>query len=240
MGPRAPAQPHDPGARGRWRRSRRVTNRLLARGVSPGPADGPHFPAPSSAAEELIPAIGLESRYAYAGRHLELLQDLSRPRIDSPQIALVAFPGAVPELSVDPGDAGDEAVGFDRAENRSRFRIDLMDLPVPILAHPERPLGPREPGVAAAAGRRDRREHTAGLRIDLLDAILGELKQVLAVEGRSCVRGDIDRAQRLPARGIERVQRAPGGKPHVLAVIGDSVHVVDARKGPVLTNDLRS
>jgi hypothetical protein len=32
----------------------------------------------------------------------------------------------------------------------------------------------------------------AGLRIDLLDAILGDLKQVLAVEGRSRMRGDID------------------------------------------------
>jgi hypothetical protein len=45
--------------------------------------------------------------------------------------------------------------------------------------------------VTAAARRRDRREHTAGFRIDPLDAILGDLKQVLAVEGRSCVRGDI-------------------------------------------------
>src|SRR5713101_7592969 len=52
---------------------------------------------------------------------------------DSPQIALVTFPGAVPELSVDPGDAGDEAVGLDRAKNRPCLGIDLMDLPVPIL-----------------------------------------------------------------------------------------------------------
>jgi hypothetical protein len=85
-----------------------------------------------------------------------------------------------------------------------------MDLPVPILPHPERPFGPREPRVTAAAGRGDRGEHTAGLRIDLLDAILGELKQVLAVEGRSGMRGDLDRAQRLPARGIEGVQLVSG------------------------------
>jgi hypothetical protein len=45
-------------------------------------------------------------------------QDLSRSRIDAPQIALVTFPGAVPELPVDPGDPGDEAVGLDRAKNR--------------------------------------------------------------------------------------------------------------------------
>ena len=56
-----------------------------------------------------------------------------------------------------------------------------MDLPVPVLTHPERPFGPREPRVAAAAGRGDRGEHTAGLQIDLLDAIPGELKQVVSI-----------------------------------------------------------
>ena len=115
--------------------------------------------------------------------------------------------------------------------------IDLMDLAVPILAHPERPFGPGEPGVAAAAGRRDRGEHAAGLRIDLLDAILGDLKQVLAVEGRSGMRGDIDRAQRLAARRIEGVQPVAGGEPDVLAVIGDAMHLVDTRKGPVFAED---
>jgi hypothetical protein len=113
-----------------------------------------------------------------------------------------------------------------------------MDLPLPTLPHPERPLGPREPRVAAAAGRRNRGEHTAGLRIDLLDAILGDLKQVLAVEGRSCIRGDIDRAHRLPARRIEGVQLVSGRKPDVLTVERDPVHVVDTRQGSILTDDL--
>jgi hypothetical protein len=40
------------------------------------------------------------------------LENLSRPRVDAPQFALVTFPGAVPELSIDPGNAGDEAVGL--------------------------------------------------------------------------------------------------------------------------------
>src|SRR4029434_9429699 len=92
--------------------------------------------------------------------------------------------------------------------------------------------------VPAGAWRRNRGEHTSRLRIDLLDAILGELIQELAVEGRSCVRGHIDRAQRLAALGIERVQRVSCGKPDVLAVIRDPVHVVDARKGSVLADDL--
>src|SRR6202521_2643715 len=91
------------------------------RGASPGPADGSHLPAASASAEELIAAIGLEPRHAYSRRHLEPLQDFSRSRIDSPQIALVIFPGAVPELSVDPGDSGDEAAGLDGAKNRPCF-----------------------------------------------------------------------------------------------------------------------
>src|SRR6266481_4888130 len=169
--------------------------------------------------------------------HVEPLQDRSRSRIDSPPIALVPFPGAVPELAVDPGDPGDEAVGLNGAKNRPCLGIDLMDLPVPILPHPERPFGPREPRVTAAAGRRDRGEHTAGLRIDLLDATLGDLKQVLAVEGRSCMRGDIDRAQRLPARRIEGAELVSGRKPDVLTVKRNPTHVVGTRKGSILAED---
>src|SRR3546814_15194432 len=90
-----------------------------------------------------------------------------------------------------------------------------MDLAIPVLPHPERLFGPGEPRVAAAAGRRNGGEHTTGLRIDLLDAILGELKQVLAVEGRSGMRGDVDRAQRLPDRRVEGVQLVAGSKPEI-------------------------
>jgi hypothetical protein len=210
---------------------------LLPRGASLGPADGPHLAATSPSAEEQIAAIGLEPRNAHSGRHLEPLQNLSRSRIDSSQIALVTFPGAVPQFSVHPGDSGNEAIGFDRAKNRSGFGIDLIDLPVPVLPHPERPFGPREPRVAAAAGRRDRGEHLAGLRVDFLDAIPGELEQVLAVEGRSCIRGDLDRAQRPPARRIEGVEPLSSSKPDVLTVIRDSMHLVDTRKRAILTSD---
>src|SRR5208337_3496902 len=97
------------------------------RGTSPGPADGSELPAPSSAAEKPITAIGLEPRHAHSRRHLEPLQDLSRSRIDSPHIALVTFPGTVPELAIDPGVPGDDAVGLDGAKNRPRLGIDLMD-----------------------------------------------------------------------------------------------------------------
>ena len=113
-----------------------------------------------------------------------------------------------------------------------------MDLPVSILPHPERPFGPREPRVTAAARRRDRGDDTAALRVDLLDAIFGELIEVLAVASRSRMGGDIDRAQRLPALGIEGLQRVSCCKPHVLTVIRDAVHVVGARKGPIFTDNL--
>jgi hypothetical protein len=206
-------------------------------GASPGPSDGPHLSASSSAAKELIAAIAFQARHADTGRHIELLQDLTRPRIYSPQIAFVTFPSAVPKLSIDPGDPGDEAAALDGAKNRPGLGINLMDLAVPILPHPQRAFGPGESGVAAAAGRRDRSKHPAGFRIDLPDTILGDLKQVLAVESRSSVRGDIDRAERLAARRIESVQLVSGGKPDLPAVISYAMHSPGSRKGPVFAND---
>jgi hypothetical protein len=116
--------------------------------------------------------------------------------------------------------------------------IDLMDLPVPMLPDPERPFGPRQPRVTAAAGRWDGGEHAAALRIDLLDAILGDLKQVLAVESRSRMRGDIKGTQRLAAHRIEGVQLVSGGNPDLLTVMRDLADAVNARKGSVLSNDV--
>jgi hypothetical protein len=69
-------------------------------------------------------------------------------------------------------------------------------------------------------------------------AILGDLKQVLlAVERRSCMCGDINRAHRLPARRIEGVQLVSSSKPDLLTVIRDPMHAVDTRKGSILTDD---
>src|SRR5262245_59356111 len=131
--PRGLVRPRPPGA---------GLEAAARRGASLGPADRPHFSGRSSSAEELIAAIGLESRNTHSGRHLERLQNFPRSGINSPQLALVTFPGAVPELSVDPGDPGDEAVGLDRAKNRPGLGIHLMDLPVVILPDPQRPFGP--------------------------------------------------------------------------------------------------
>src|SRR5262245_3535860 len=90
-------------------------SRSRRRGALPGPADGSYLAGVAAAAEELIAPIGLEPRHACSRRHLESLQDLARSRIDPPQFALVTFPGAVPELAVDPGDPGDDAVRLDGA-----------------------------------------------------------------------------------------------------------------------------
>src|SRR5262245_3657751 len=58
-----------------------------------------------------------------------------------------------------------------------------------------------------------------------------ELEQVLAVEGRSRIRNDLDRAQCLSGRRVEGVEPLSSGKPDVLTVIRDSMHVVDTRQG---------
>jgi hypothetical protein len=121
------------------------------RGGSLGPADGSHLPALSSAAEELIATNGLEPQHTHSGPYLEPFQDLSRSRIDSSHVALITFPCALPELAVNPGDPGDQAVGLVGAKSRP--------YPIPIAPHPEHPFGPSEPGITAA-GRRDRGEHT--------------------------------------------------------------------------------
>src|ERR1051326_6799099 len=202
------------------------------------PANRPHLPARSAAAEEPILAIGLEPRHAEPGRQLQLLQDFAGLRIDAPQIAFIPLPGAVPEIPVDPRDPGDEAVGFDGAKDRPGLRVDLMDLARAIFAHPEAAFRPREPRITAVAGRRNRAEHTAALRVDLLDAILGDLEQMRPVERGPGVRGDIDCAHGLAARRIQCVQPVSRGKPDIPAVVRDTSHVVDARKGSVLANNL--
>src|ERR1700752_3886745 len=205
------------------------------RGASLGPAHRSPLAGPFSSAEELIGAIGLEPGHADSRRHLQPFENLSGSRINSPQITLVTFPGGVPQLSVDPGDPGDEAVGLDGAKNGAGVGTDFMNLAVPILSDPKRTSPPREPRVTAAAGRRDGGEHTTGLGINLLDAIFSDLKQVLTVECRSCMRGDINRAQHLAAGRIEGVQLVSGSKPDLLTVVGDSMDAVGTGERAILT-----
>jgi hypothetical protein len=142
----------------------------------------------------------------------------------------------MPKLSIDPSDPGDEAVRFYGAKNLAGLRIDLIDLPVSILPDPKRTFGPRE-SRAAAAGRWDGGEYTASFGIDLVDAILGDLKQVFAIEGSSCMCRDIDRARHLSARGIKGIQLIARCKPDVLTVIANSMHSVSSRERAILLDD---
>src|SRR5690606_38935154 len=43
----------------------------------------------------------------------------------------------VQALAIRPGDAGDEAVGLQRAQDAAGLRIDLVDLALAALAHPQ-------------------------------------------------------------------------------------------------------
>jgi hypothetical protein len=61
---------------------------------------------------------------------------------------------------------------------------------------------------------------------------------VLAVEGRTGMCGDIDGPLHPPVGRIEGIQRVAGGNPDVPAIEGDSMHVVDAWKRSILTQDL--
>ena len=112
--------------------------------------------------------------------------------------------------------------------------IDLVDLPVAILPDPQRPLGPGQARVAPAAGRRDRRQDRAARRIDLEDAVVRDLVEVLAVEGRPGVAGDVERAHALAGRRLEGVQLLAAGEPDQAAVEADAVRRA-ARPGRVRT-----
>src|SRR5215216_7094179 len=111
-------------------------NEINALAIARMSANHPHFPTLPASAKELIAPIGLESRHANSSRHVNSLENLSGLRVDSPQITLAAFRRAVPQLPIDPRHAGNESIRFDRAKNRPRLGIDLMNLPAAILTHP--------------------------------------------------------------------------------------------------------
>src|SRR5690348_7999212 len=116
----------------------------------------------------------------------------------------------MPKLAVDPGNAGDETIGLDGAQYRSRFGVDLVNLAFAIFADPERPFRPGEARIAAIAGRGNGRNYATGMGIDLLDAAVGDLEQVFAVEGGAGMRGDLDGIERLAVRRVDRVQPVAG------------------------------
>ena len=107
------------------------------------------------------------------------------------------------------------------------------------LSDPERSLGPGQARVAAVGGRRDGGDDLARARVDLLDAVVGELPQELAVEGSAGVGGDGELADQRAALGIEGDDALAAGEPDVRAVEGHAVDVVHAGIGAVFAEDLR-
>ena len=114
-------------------------------------AHGADLAGRPATAIERVRSVALEPADVGACRHREALEHGAALRIDATQLALVALPGAVPELSVHPGDPGDEAVRVERAQHRARAGIDLMDLPLAILPYPQRAFRPRQPRIVTAA-----------------------------------------------------------------------------------------
>src|SRR6185369_9505630 len=203
-----------------------------------GTAHGADLAALAAAGIEEVGAVGLEPAHARARGHLEAFEDGAALGIDATDLALVAFPRAVPQLAVDPRHAGHEAVRFDRAQHRARRRVDAVDLAIAVLPDPQASLGPGEARVAAAARRGNRGDDVAAGGIDLVDPGLGDLPEVLAVERGAGVAGARQRPGHLAALGIERDQLRAAGDPHAVAVVADAGHLVGAGEGAVLANDL--
>src|SRR5689334_21381756 len=168
------------------------------------PLDRADLAALAAAAEEPVLAVGFETGDEGAFRHDELLLDRAGLGVDAAELALIAFPGRVPELAIDPGDAGHMPVGLDRAQDLAGRGIDLVDLAVVVLADPERALGPGQAGIFAVARRWDPRQHAAGLRVDLLNLLLGDLVEMRAVEGGAGMGRDMDRSHDIAAPRIDR------------------------------------
>src|SRR5262249_61250747 len=106
---------------------------------------GSRLPVVAPPEERPFAPAGSDPRHLPARGFPEPLQLFPGWGTPPPQVALAVFPGAVPQLPVDPGDTRDEAVGLDRAKDGSSLGIDLMDFPFPIPPDPERPFGPCEP-----------------------------------------------------------------------------------------------
>lgn len=179
--------------------------------------------------------IGLEARYVRAIREVRPFQHLAALGVDAAQFTLVAFPSAVPELSVEPGHARDEAVGLEGPQDIAVFRVDLIDFALAVVPDPERTFGPGQARVAALAGRWDGGENRTAPGIELVNLGIGDLVDVLAIERRACMAGDAEGALGPSGRGVKAQQVLTCGKPDVLSVVGDAGDLVELGKRTILT-----
>ncbi len=160
--------------------------------------------ASAAAAEEALAAVGFEARRCRYPAGISSCSSTS-PVCGLIRLSSLSSPSQVACHSSPSTQVTPVTKRLDSMVRRIApvLRIDLVDLAVPVLPDPERAFRPGESRVAAAAGGRDRVQHAAGLRIDLLDAVLGDLEQVLAVEGRAGMRGHVERAHGDAAVGID-------------------------------------
>src|SRR5690606_5414643 len=175
----------------------------------------------ATAIEHLI--VGGEPRHDQSGGHTERLPDLAGLGIDATDFALFVLPCAVPQLAMFPSHTGHEPVRLERPQDLAGLGVDLEDLAVVVLADPQRSFGPRHARTTAVAGSRDARDDLAAGRIDLVDAGVHQLIEVLAVEGGPRVGCDVERTLYTTGRRIERDQARAGRHPQQLPVEGHTV-----------------
>ncbi|MNP61255.1 hypothetical protein D3C76_1564200 [compost metagenome] len=73
-----------------------------------------------------------------------------------------------------------------------------------------------------------------------MDAVVGDLEQMLAIERGAGMGSDIDRVQQLAAFRVQGVDFAVAGEPDLFAVPGDAAHMIDLGKRAIFTNDFSS
>ena len=112
-----------------------------------------------------------------------------------------------------------------------------MNCACPILSDPKRPPAQARPEIGATSGRRIVLSTHPVFRINLLDAGLRDLIEVLAVERGSRMGGDIDCAHGFSARWIEGVEPVARGEPHMLTIERDPMRLVCVWEGAVVTNN---
>src|SRR6185295_10153619 len=103
--------------------------------------------------------------------------------------------------------------------------------------YPQAAFGPGESRIPIVGGG-DGRHHLAGGGIDLVDARLGDLVEVGAVESGAGVARAVELAGDLAARGIERDEAVVRSGPDAAAVVGDAGDALRAGEGTVLADDL--
>src|SRR5262245_25823861 len=209
-------------------------------GSALGLAHGAHLAAAGTAAVKDAGAVGLHARHGGARGHFQALEDFARFRTDAADFALILFQGGMPEFTVNPGNARDVTIRFDRAQDGTGLGVNLVNLAGAVFTHPKRPLGPGQARIAALRRRRDGGDNLARAWINFLNPVVGELPQVLAIEGSAGFGRDRKFADQRAALGIERHDALAPGEPDLRAIEGHAVDVVQAGKWAEFADDLRS